>query len=77
MSDFLQNITSEELFILHLVGEAANELQYPTYAIGGFVRDLILNRSRKDIDIVCQGSGIDLAHLVAQKLPKKTKVRFF
>ncbi|MBK7505173.1 MAG: HD domain-containing protein [Bacteroidetes bacterium] len=77
MSDFLQNITSEELFILHLVGEAANELQYPTYAIGGFVRDLILNRSRKDIDIVCQGSGIDLAHLVAQKLPKKTKVSFF
>jgi poly(A) polymerase len=77
MSDFLQNITSEELFILQLVGEAANELQYPTYAIGGFVRDLILNRSRKDIDIVCQGSGIDLAHLVAQKLPKKTKVSFF
>lgn len=77
MSNYLQNITEEEMFILQLVGEAANELNYPAYAIGGFVRDLILNRNRKDIDIVSQGSGIDLAHLVAQKLPKKIKVSFF
>ena len=36
--------------------------------MGGFVRDLILKRPCKDIDVVCVGSGIDLASLVAKKL---------
>lgn len=46
------------------------------YVIGGFVRDLIIQRPSKDIDIVVVGSGLDLAQLVADKLRVK-KVSLF
>lgn len=46
------------------------------YVIGGFVRDLLLDRPSKDIDIVVVGSGIDLAKKVAEKLRVK-KVNYF
>ncbi len=54
--------------VFKIISEAAEELQVRCYVIGGFVRDLILNRPCKDIDIVCVGSGIELAELVASKL---------
>ncbi|KQS31043.1 CCA tRNA nucleotidyltransferase [Dyadobacter sp. Leaf189] len=54
--------------ILEIVAKAAAELGVEAYVIGGFVRDLILKRNSKDIDIVCIGSGIDLAELVASQL---------
>ncbi len=63
--------------IFGIIAEAAHELNIATYAIGGFVRDIILNRPCKDIDIVAVGSGIDLANLVAKKIGKKTKVTVF
>lgn len=47
------------------------------YVIGGFVRDLVLKRPSKDIDVVCVGDGIALASVVAQKLPHKPKVTVF
>lgn len=52
--------------IFKIVADAAKTLNVPAYVVGGFVRDLILNRPSKDIDIVCVGSGIELAELVAQ-----------
>ncbi len=51
------------------VTKAAHKLQLKTYLIGGYVRDLILNRPSKDIDFVCVGSGIDLAKEVNQLFP--------
>ncbi|WP_031526593.1 CCA tRNA nucleotidyltransferase [Dyadobacter crusticola] len=54
--------------ILEIVAKAAAELGVEAYVIGGFVRDLILKRNSKDIDIVCIGSGIELAELVASQL---------
>lgn len=39
-----------------------------TYVVGGFVRDLILKRPCKDLDFVCVGSGIDLAHRVSMEM---------
>ncbi len=53
--------------IFNLVAQAAQQLKVETYVVGGFVRDIILNRPSKDIDVVCVGSGIALAELVAQK----------
>lgn len=41
----------------------------PTYVVGGYVRDLLLGRPSKDIDIVCVGSGVALAERVAAQLP--------
>lgn len=49
----------------------------PAYAIGGFVRDKILGRPVKDIDVVCVGDGIALAHEVATAFRPKPKVNFF
>ncbi len=54
--------------LLHLVGETADELGLECYVIGGWVRDLILHRESKDIDVVVVGSGIRLAQAVADKL---------
>lgn len=46
----------------------ADQLNLETYVVGGFTRDLILNRPSKDIDFVCVGSGIHLAQQVARSL---------
>ena len=64
--------------IFKFITKAANELQLETYVIGGFVRDFILQRGKaKDIDIVCVGSGIELAKKVASLLPNNPKVQIF
>ncbi|WP_162052764.1 CCA tRNA nucleotidyltransferase [Pontibacter pamirensis] len=63
--------------IFNVVADAAAELSTDAYVIGGFVRDLVLKRPSKDIDIVCVGDGIALAAMVAQKLPHKPKVSIF
>ncbi len=53
--------------IFKYINLAAEELNYKTYVIGGFVRDFILKRKGKeDIDVVCIGSGIDLAIRIAE-----------
>ncbi len=62
---------------MELVRKAAAQIGVEAYPIGGFVRDKILGRPTKDIDIVCNGDGIDLAHAVAELLPQPTKVAFF
>jgi len=54
--------------VFKLISEAAKELNVEAYVIGGYVRDSILNRDTKDIDIVSTGKGIELARVVASKL---------
>jgi len=53
--------------IFSIISEIVNETSITCYVIGGYVRDLILDRPSKDIDIVVIGSGIDLAREVARK----------
>jgi putative nucleotidyltransferase with HDIG domain len=62
------NIQEHERQIFQLIGETAQELGYPTYVVGGYVRDRLLARNSKDIDIVCVGNGIRLAQNLAAKL---------
>lgn len=47
------------------------------YVVGGYVRDLVLGRSNKDIDILVIGGGIDFAKQLAQSLPKKAPLSVF
>ncbi len=54
--------------VFSYVGRAADEIGVDAYAVGGYVRDIILNRASKDIDFVCVGSGIELAQSVAKLL---------
>lgn len=64
--------------IFKIIAKASQELNVESYVIGGFVRDYILGReSKKDIDIVAVGSGIELALKVSDLLPNKPKVQVF
>lgn len=63
--------------ILDIIAFAAGKLGVEAYIIGGFVRDLILKRPSKDIDIVSIGSGIELAELVASQLGSDVHVSVF
>ncbi|UOX33675.1 CCA tRNA nucleotidyltransferase [Flavobacterium sediminilitoris] len=64
--------------IFKIVSQAAKELNLECYVIGGFVRDLLLNRNhKKDIDIVAVGSGIELALKVSELIPNQPKVQVF
>lgn len=64
--------------IFEVISKASKELNIESYVIGGFVRDLLLERDfKKDIDIVAVGSGIELALKVSELLPNKPKVQVF
>ena len=66
-----------ELQIFEKIAAAAAGLNVPCYLIGGFVRDKIIGRPTKDIDIVCLGDGIALAEAVAKKFTPAPEVSFF
>jgi tRNA nucleotidyltransferase (CCA-adding enzyme) len=64
--------------IFKIISQAAQELNLDCYVIGGFVRDILLDRNhKKDIDIVAVGSGIELALKVSELLSNKPKVQIF
>lgn len=64
--------------IFKLITHVVSDKKQQTFVIGGFVRDLLLERPKvKDIDIVTEGSGIELALSVADKLHSKPKVSVF
>jgi len=63
--DFLAHI-SDPLF--SIIGEEADALEVNAFVIGGYVRDILLKRNSKDIDIMSVGKGIDLAERVAKRL---------
>jgi tRNA nucleotidyltransferase/poly(A) polymerase len=69
--------TDRELFIFKKITQAAEELGVSSYAIGGFVRDKILGRDTRDIDVVCIGDGIHLAEKVAGSLSSHPQVNIF
>lgn len=60
--------------IFKIVSHTVAEKGVKAYVIGGYVRDCFLGRSSKDIDIVVEGSGIDLAEAVAAKVRSNVSV---
>ncbi len=71
------NCTPEENLLLEQIAKVAQGLSVETYVIGGFVRDKILGRNTKDIDIVCVGDGIQLAEAFAKSLHPKAQVAVY
>ena len=69
--------THTELKIFKKVAEAAQELQYPCYLVGGFVRDKILGRETKDADFVCVGDALQLADATAKHFRPRPRVNYF
>lgn len=70
-------IQDNERKILEIVSYAAAKMQVPAYVVGGYVRDRLLARTSKDIDIVCVGSGIELAERVAGELHPVPRIAIF
>lgn len=66
-----------QLPIFTLTGRQADALGIEAYVVGGWVRDLIMNRPSKDIDFVCVGSGIALARAVAAALGPDVQVHVY
>jgi len=67
----------EDNLYLKLIGDVADSQNKEAYVIGGFVRDLLLERELKDIDVVTIGSGIDLATEVHKKLGYKSNLAVY
>lgn len=63
--------------IFHLISHSADQLGVECYVVGGYVRDLFLERPSKDIDIVVVGSGIEVAKLLQQTLGKHAHLSVF
>lgn len=70
----LFSILPDERRIFEIVARAARELNVPAYVVGGYVRDRLLGRPTKDIDVVCVGDGIRLAEAVSGRLSPRPKV---
>jgi len=66
------NFLNKKIFTI--ISKEARELNVRAFVIGGYVRDCFLERKSKDIDIVVEGSGIELAERVAQRLKVKVSV---
>ena len=63
--------------VFHAVGQAADALGRECYAVGGIVRDILLERHSKDIDFLTVGSGIEVARQLAASIGPKVKVNVF
>ncbi|EAZ80653.1 CCA tRNA nucleotidyltransferase [Algoriphagus machipongonensis] len=70
----------DEIEVFSKVAKAAQDLGLEAYVVGGYVRDLILNRKKsdkRDIDFTCVGSGIELAEEVAKNFDYHVPVSVF
>ncbi|MCB0526231.1 MAG: HD domain-containing protein [Saprospiraceae bacterium] len=70
----LFSINPQERKIFETIADCAREMGTTAYVIGGYVRDRLLGRPTKDIDVVCLGDGIKLAETLASKLSPRPKV---
>ena len=73
-----QSLNREMLILLQTIGEVARAHHFTAYAVGGFVRDLLLHIENYDLDIVIEGDGITFAKKLAKALDGslRTHVKF-
>ncbi|MDE5806815.1 MAG: CCA tRNA nucleotidyltransferase, partial [Muribaculaceae bacterium] len=63
--------------VFRQIGETADEMNREVYVVGGYVRDIFLNRPSSDIDFVTVGSGIELAEHVADRLKRRKSLTVY
>lgn len=71
----LAKILDKDIF--HQISNVSDELGVETYVVGGYVRDIFLERPSSDIDVVVVGSGIEVAQRLKQLLGKKAHLSVF
>jgi putative nucleotidyltransferase with HDIG domain len=69
--------TEKELRIFEKIAQAAAELGYPCFLVGGFVRDRIMGRETRDADFVCVGDALLLAEKVSRMFRPAPRVSYF
>ncbi|OQX18029.1 MAG: prohead protease [Desulfobulbaceae bacterium A2] len=75
LSDLLvEQLPRKTVVLLRTIGEVAEEQGQAAYAVGGFVRDLLLRSRNDDLDIVVEGDGIQLARRLADRLGGKARM---
>ena len=67
LSKMQENLNKKILSLLKNIGAAAEEMHYKAYVVGGFVRDLLMEKDNYDIDIVIEGDGAKFAVNYAKK----------
>lgn len=73
--DELKQRFSDKIF--KQISETADDLGLECYVVGGYVRDIFLQRPSKDIDVVVVGSGIAMAEALGRRLGKGAHVSVF
>ena len=63
--------------IFHKISETADELGMECYVVGGYVRDIFLERPSTDIDVVVVGKGIEMARAFSKKLGRKAHLAVY
>lgn len=71
----LAHILDQDIF--HIISSIADKLGVECYVVGGYVRDIFLQRKSNDIDVVVVGSGIQIATELKNSLGKKAHVSIF
>lgn len=74
-TDIIQLLDREPLF--RELAQTADRLQFECYVVGGYVRDLFLERPTNDIDIVVVGSGIAMAEALTKRLGRAAHLSVF
>lgn len=70
-------LNPQELSLIGKIADASTQSNLRSFVVGGFVRDKLLGRSCKDIDIVCLGDAIELANACAARFHPSPKVSWF
>ena len=76
----MQSLAIEDVLqipIVRKVADLAEKLNIETYIVGGFVRDIFLERESKDLDIVVLGKGIEFAHALSGELGEGVRTAYF
>ena len=71
----LAKILDQKIF--HQIGEVADQMGVECYVVGGYVRDIFLERPSNDIDVVVVGSGIEVASALKRQLGKRAHLSVF
>ena len=69
LEQVIEKVKAQDIF--HTIGETADSLGYPCYLIGGYVRDLFLNRPTNDVDVMVVGNGIETARALSTRLGRE------
>ena len=73
--DELAELLNREVF--HLIGDVADDMGVECYVVGGYVRDIFLERPSDDIDVVVVGSGIAVASALKKRLGRHAHLSVF